>query len=192
MRKGETRASATRNDQDWLSSNTMTAASSATSSFRGEWSYTSSRIEGYASSQTLSFEAEEQDQSATERGSSPTAANEEDAQGNTHRKALWPGGWADTPSLANVRSLRPLFPRSPTTPIGEWVGPVNREDGNAQSRHLASAGFVEIEAFSTKGSSQRGGNMTGQRERTRPGEQNAITSTPVDIMKQIIPKVSIF
>lgn len=190
MRKGKTRASAASHDQYGLSSSTMTAASSATASFRGEGSYTSFRVEeGYASSQTLSLEAEEQGQSATEQGSSPTAANEEDVKGNTHRKALWPGGWADPPSLANVRSLRPLYTRLPTKSVGERVGPVNREDGNTQSMYLASAGYVGIEASSTKG---RGGSTTRQRKRAKQGEQNPRTSTPVGIMKQIIPKVSTF
>lgn len=192
MRKGKARARAASHGQDGLSSSTMTATSSVTASFRGEGSYTSSRIEeGYASSQTLSLEVEEQDHSATERGSSPTAANEEDVQGNTHRKALWLGRWADPQSLASVRSLRPLYPRFPIKSVGERVGPVNREDGNAQLRNLASAGYVGIEA-STKGSSQRGGNTTRQRKRAKQGEQNPRTSTPVDIMKQIIPKVSTF
>lgn len=190
MRNGKTKASAASHDQNGLSSSTMTAASSATASFRGEGSYTSSRVEeGYASSQTLSLEAEEQDQSATERGSSPTATNEEDVQGNTHRKTLWPGGWDDPPSLANVRSLRPLYPRLPINPVGERVGLVNKEDGKAQSRHLASAGYMGIGAYSR---SQRGGNTTRQRKRAKREEQDPRTSTSVDIMKQIIPKVSIF
>lgn len=190
MRKGKTKASAASHDQNGLSLSTLTAASSATASFRGEGSYSSSRVEeGYASSQTLSLDAEEQDQSVTERSSSPTAANGEYVQGNTRRKILWPGGWDHPPSLANVRSLRPLYPIHPINPVEERVGLVNKEDGKAQSRHLASAGYMGIGSYSR---SQRGGNTTRRRKRAKREEQGPRTSTSIDIMKQIIPKVSIF
>lgn len=193
MQKSKTRDNAASHDQDGLSSSTVAAISSASASFPGEGSYITSRVEeGYASSQTLSLEAEEQGQSVTERDSSPTAANEEDVQGSTYRKMFWSGGWDDPQSLANVRSLRSLYPRLPIKLVGERVGLMNHDDGNAQSRNLASASYMGIEVFSTRGSFQRGGNTTRQNKRAKQGEQNPRTSMSVDIMKQITPKVSIF